>query len=247
MSISQAMNALNKRQTVGLTWLLVVGFGFQSAPKPTHLQLAEQLVSHVSANNTNYQHSQPVVSWKSDTTDYQCHTDCSGFLNALLRQAYGVDRSRFKNWLGASRPYAYHYFEAIRAGNGFQTIRQIQAIQPGDFIAIKYVDRSEHDNNTGHCMLVAGVPQLIPPKPVDLPNISQYEVLVIDSSKSPHGKADSRRISDDTEYDGLGKGQFRLYADNKGNIVGYSWSTQRPKDGFDPLENPIAVGHLTAF
>lgn len=212
---------------------------------PTHLRLAMQLAQASSVNNTNYQHGKSVVSWKSDTSDYQCHTDCSGFLNALFGQSYGWEKAYFKVWLGVSRPYAYHYFDAIMAGNGFAPIHQINDVQPGDIIAIRYVDRSEHDNNTGHCMLVADTPHGLTPKPLLVNGTNQYTVRVIDSSKSPHGNDDSRRISDSQEYDGLGQGNLRLYADNEGNVVGYSWSTQRPKPGFNPLENPVAIGRLT--
>lgn len=132
-------------------WLVISSVIAPVMAPPRHLQLAQQLVNHISAGNTNYQHGQSMVSWKSDTSDYQCHTDCSGFLNALLQQSYGVDRPYFKRWLGANRPYAYHYFDAIQNGKGFQLIQQVTDLQPGDIIAIKYVDRSEHDSNTGHC------------------------------------------------------------------------------------------------
>lgn len=212
---------------------------------PIHVLLAEQLVTHCSSSNTAYQHSKSIVAWKTDTSDYQSYTDCSGFLNALLRQSYQWDKTYFRAWMGVSRPFAFHYFDAISTQNRFVAISRVDDIQPGDFIAIKYVDRSDHDNNTGHCMLVTGVPHRMIPKPVALTNTNQYEVQVIDSSKSPHGKNDTRRLDDDREYDGLGQGNFRLYADLQGKLVGYSWSSQRPKEGFDPLENPVVAGRLT--
>jgi hypothetical protein len=175
---------------------------------------------------------------------YESFADCSGFINALIKQTYGCDEKYFKSWMGKTRPLAYHYYDAIAAENQFTIIRNINDIQPGDLTAIKYNDRPEHDDNTGHLLLVAKRPQHRNATALVEPGMDQYEITVIDASKSPHGKSDSRHTPDGTAYAGLGKGLFRLYAGEKGVITGYSWSVERPKIDFDPFSNPVIVGRI---
>jgi hypothetical protein len=140
--------------------------------------------------------------------------------------------------------YAYHYYIAITTGRHFQQIKNVNGILPGDIIALQYADRSEHDDNTGHVMLITSVPRSRRPSKIIEPGTLQYEVEVIDCSKSPHGKSDSRFMPDGGEYSGLGRGLFRLYTDEQGNIVAYSWSTGNPKPDFNPFENSVAVGRF---
>ncbi len=115
-------------------------------------------------------------------------------------------------------------------------------IQAGDLLIIKYADSSDHEDNTGHCMLVAKAPVHHAASALNEPGTVQYEVVVYDSSKSPHGKNDTRYSTGGVEYEGLGRGSFRLYASKEGIIKGYSWSLLKPKPGFDPFANPVIAG-----
>lgn len=214
---------------------------------PRHLREARDLVSHISQSNTHYQHGTSIVTWKTATTDYQSYTDCSGFINALFQESYQVNSLYFKTWLGSVRPHAFNYYDAIIAGNGFKSITQVSDMKPGDLIALNYIDAAEHDENTGHCLLVDELPKAITAKDIELPNTTQYSIRVIDSTEDPHGSGDTRHLSATDKYTGLGKGTFRIYADGQGKLVGYSWSDQKPKAGFDPQENPIVVGRLTSL
>ncbi|RYF75262.1 MAG: hypothetical protein EOO39_07205 [Cytophagaceae bacterium] len=237
--------------------LLLCGLSFTGCKKsdpvtPTtdplqHLHDARELVDHISQANTTYQHGASVVTWKTPTTPYQSYTDCSGFINALLQKSYLVDSLQFKTWLGAYRPHAFNYYDAVIAKRGFDYITQVGDIQPGDLITLKYVDSAQHDENTGHCLLVDELPKLMTANDIQLPNTTQYSVRVIDSTEDPHGTSDTRHLSATDKYTGLGKGTFRLYADPQGNVVGYSWSELKPNAGFDPQENPIAIGRQTSF
>ncbi|GAB3735218.1 hypothetical protein [Spirosoma lituiforme] len=211
-----------------------------------HLQDARDLLAHISQANTTYQHSPSIVTWKTASTDYQSYTDCSGFINALFQHSYQVDSLYFKTWMGVKRPHASDYYEAIVSGNKFNHITQISDMQPGDVIALKFLDRSQHEEDTGHCLLMDGAPIRMPSADILLANTVQYSVRVMDSTGSPHS-ADTRRLSATEHYPGLGEGTFRFYADLQGRLVGYSWGVGRPLDGFDPLASPIAVGRQTAF
>jgi hypothetical protein len=132
----------------------------------------------------------------------------------------------------------------VIAENHFTHIDRIRDIQPGDLLVIKYADESEHDDNTGHCMLVDEKPYQIDPVNILEPGYQQYAIRVIDSSKSPHGKEDTRYSAGGNSYAGLGEGVFRLYADKDGKVTGYSWSLGRPLPGFDPFSNSIVVGRI---
>jgi len=206
---------------------------------------ADKLQQNINPSNTKYQHKDNVVSWGDDGNNLQCYTDCSGFINALIAKSFNWKDDDFKAQFGYRRMFAYHYYDAISSGNHFQQVKNINDILPGDIIALKYADRSEHEDNTGHVMLIISRPRPHRPSKILEPNTLQYEVEIIDCSKSPHGKSDTRFTGDGQEYSGLGKGLFRLYTDGSGNIVAYSWSTGNPKEGFNPFENAVTVGRFS--
>ncbi len=208
------------------------------------LHFAERLQQGITANSTAYRHKDTKVSWGDNGSPLQCYTDCSGFINAVIAKASNWKDDDFKAAFGHKRMLAYHYYEAISAGRHFARINAISSVLPGDIIALQYADRSEHEDNTGHVMLITASPRPHRPSKVLVPNTRQYEVDIIDCSKSPHGKSDTRVSADGGEYSGLGKGTLRLYVDEKGAIVGYSWSVGNPKAGFDPFENPIIIGRF---
>jgi hypothetical protein len=213
----------------------------KAAADHTPLYWAELLARKVKPADTSYRHQDSVVTWRgvNGAEDYVSHTDCSGLINALLAQSYGLTREDFKRWLGKPRPFASTYHEAITAQNGFRRIERVGEIRPGDLIAIRYPDGSE---NTGHIMIVAETP--LPreaSKPV-VKDTEQWEARVIDSSRSGHGKTDTRRLDDGTFRQGVGSGALRLYADRRGSIVGYSWSDFGASEFYSQDERNLVVG-----
>src|SRR5262249_13894802 len=104
----------------------------------THLDWANLMVREVRPENTSYQHKQGHVSWKGidGATQYESHTDCSGFLNALFERAYGFDKQYYQRWLGKGRPYAITYHDAIASQHGFTRVDRVGDVRPGDIIAI---------------------------------------------------------------------------------------------------------------
>jgi hypothetical protein len=211
----------------------------------TPLQWARTMVSNVAPDATSYQHKGGHVAWNgvNGATAYESHTDCSGFINALLEQSYGYDRKRFEAWLGKGRPLAITYHDAITSGNGFARISRAAAMAPGDIIAIRYPDGSE---NTGHVLLVAAAPTRRIASHPFVAGLDQWDVEVIDSSESGHGKQDTRRLPDGKFRQGVGEGTMRLYTDHSGTIAGYSWSTFANSDFYDPQTRDIVVGRLEA-
>ena len=205
------------------------------------------MVQLVPLSKTAYEHQDTIVTWAgvNGATGYSSYADCSGFMNALLAQAYGLAADDFKNWLGTRRPLAKDYYAAITNPRGFRPISNIANMQPGDIIAIRYLNDAPGDN-TGHILLVAAIPQhRTPTKPI-VNATQQWDVPIIDSSESGHGKDDTRRLADGSYHDGVGRGTLRLYADNGGALVGYTWSDLTDSVYYDGTARPIAVGRLDA-
>lgn len=214
-----------------------------SSARKSPLEWAKILVREIAPENTSYRHKQGYVRWKGigGAQAYESHTDCSGFLNALLERADGFGREDFKKWLGKGRPFAITYHDAIVKLNRFTPIERVDEIRPGDVIAIKYPDGSA---NTGHVMLIADFPQKHKSSKPVVDMTEQWEVKVIDSSQSGHGKTDTRRRVDGTFGSGVGQGSLRLYAAPQGNIAGYTWSTAANSEYYDQAQRHLVIGRL---
>lgn len=215
----------------------------RSAPK-TPLDWARILVSGIQPENTSYQHKHGFIKWKGEngTEEYESRTDCSGLLNILLERSYGLTADDFEKWLGKRRPLAVEYFDAIQQEHDFRLITNEAGVRPGDIIAIRYPPGT--NENTGHIMLVAGLPAPHRNSKPEVEGTEQWEVSVIDSSESGHGKTDTRRRPDGTFGDGVGQGILRLYTKTNGEIVGYSWSTLGVSEYYDQTTRQLVIGRL---
>lgn len=108
----------------------------------------------------------------------------------------------------------------------------------------KYLTR--HDN-TGHIMLVIEAPRHMNDSPPCVDRATQWSVTVIDSSESGHGPTDTRhkRGEGGHDHDGLGRGVFRLYANGRGEVVGFSWSTTKASRFVAPEDEHLVLGRLS--
>ncbi len=205
-----------------------------------HLADAVDLLKHLDLRNTSYEHGAGKIGW---TEPRECHTDCSGFVDALLIHSYAYERPAFEKWFGSRRPSAARYYDAIAAQRGFQAIARVSDIQPGDLLAVKYLTRKD---NTGHVMLVAEAPRQMRPRKPLVGQSQQWSVTVLDCSQSGHGPADTRhgKGKDGKDHDGLGQGTLRLYADLQGTFVGFTWSTLESSEFKDPNAEPLVIGRL---
>ena len=215
----------------------------QRQSQKNHLDWARLLVRELRPEDTSYQHKHDYVKWKGQdgATAYESHTDCSGFLTALFAQAYGFTPDHFAEWLGTRRPLAVNYHDAIERQRGFTQIRRVDSIRPGDIIAIKYPPDAE---NSGHILLVAESPERRRSSQPQIDGTEQWEVSVIDSSRSGHGKTDTRHRDDGTFGSGVGQGVFRIYADSGGRIAGYTWSTFANSEYYDQSSRNLLIGRL---
>jgi len=223
---------------VVLVSLALSGGRAQDAGVPKHLADARDLLKHLDLQHTSYAHGEPKLSW---TGTREVHADCSGFLDELLVHTYGYDRTMFKKWFDSSRPSAARYHDAIIAGRGFAEVKRIADVLPGDVLSVKYFARKD---NTGHVMLVAETPRAMQPKKPLIAGAAQWEVTVIDSSKTGHGPTDTRyaKGKDGKDHDGLGQGVLRIYVDKQGQVVGFTWSTLTASEFKDPKDEHLVIG-----
>lgn len=223
---------------------LISAIAAQESNKLTHLDLARILVRELKPEDTNYQHKQGYIVWKGENgaEAYQSHVDCSGLLNLLFERAYGITPNDFEKWLGKRRPLASEYFNAITQHQNFRAITSIGSVRPGDIIAIRYPPGT--NENTGHIMIVNDVPARRKPSKPEVEGTDQWEVGVIDSSESGHGKTDTRRKPDGSFGDGVGQGILRIYTNTNNEIVGYTWSTFAVSDYYDQNTRQLVIGRL---
>ena len=213
---------------------------------PAHLLQAQQLVTNLNGAVENvYGDGKRHIDW--DAGHGAARTVCSSFITLLLQHTYGMQASDFQTWMDSTNPEADAYHDAIVARSGFKRILHINALRPGDILAIKYTDHhlsSTGVEDTGHVMLVDEAPVMIQNARPIIPGTQQYTVTVIDSSASGHGPTDTRANSDGRLTGGIGRGVIRLYANEDNRIVGYTWSDTDKSPYFCAPDRDIVAGRL---
>ena len=214
---------------------------------PLHLIDLRVLTSQVTPENTSYEHGVIDVEWKGyqNAKKAVCHTDCSGLIDALLTHSYKLNRGDFRRWFGKERPLAKDYFRAIIYQNNFLRMNKINQVKEGDLLAIRFLPGAKNkDDDTGHLAIVDELPKQIDNIAPIVKNTQQWVITVIDCAHEPHGVKDSRYLGEKKYYDGLGRGSMRLYTDESGHIVGYTWSTRKATKYFPVTQHPVAIGRL---
>lgn len=203
---------------------------------PEHLVWAQQLVGDLRAEDNRYGSRPTLVRWRGvDGASRSLNRSvCSTFISALFQQAYGYDSAELRRWLGLRSPQAVHYYQAIASANRFRPVRAVWAIEPGDLLASRQLRPAA--TSTGHLMLAASRPQRLLPCRASL---CSYRLQVIDSSRSGHGSADTRRGGG-----GVGMGMIQLQADRQGRPRAYRWSEQSGSRWRTASEEPLIIGRF---
>lgn len=112
--------------------------------------------------------------------------------------------------------------------NPFTRVNAVALLAEGDIISIKYPDGAD---SSGHVMLVQSVgpwrhrsqsAQKFLYNNAEPDITGFYDIIVIDSSASYHGPADTRA----NNPGGIGRnGVFRIYVSSTFQVLGYTWST----------------------
>jgi hypothetical protein len=201
---------------------------------------AHSLLNAVKPEDTSYIYKNNIISWGVDSKAV-CHADCSGLINALLIHSKFFSEEQLNKNLGSNRPLAKHYHDAIIHQRGFKEITKIDEVRSGDIIAIKYPPGS---GNSGHVMLIASLPLKRNPTEPVVKNSIQYEIDIIDSSASGHGASDSRRLDSGKYREGLGKGVYRIFTDEKGLFIGHSWSVYPTSKYYEMTIRNLVIGRI---
>lgn len=226
---------------LSLAPLLAVSLTFvPKAPEVAHLDVARQVVRDLShdARVNEYGSNPTFLRWGHPTRE--ARTVCGSFVTRLIERSYGLTAQEIHHWLGAGGTDAVDWWNVIAHEKGFRRLRRIDEIQPGDVLAIKYDDGSK---DTGHVMVADDAPVPISAVSPLVSGTEQYRLAVIDSSASGHGPEDSRHRPGGG-FGGIGRGFARLYADQKGRIVGYAWSETPKSTFYQAPERKLAIGRL---
>lgn len=243
------MNAITEKSPITSLGLVagLLYLALSAAPahasQPAHLAWAEDIATHVTPDKNAYGTSPNYIYWAgvNGAATYENRTECSSFATRVMKQAYGLSDGDYIAWMGSKSPNAAKYHDTIQAGNGFAVIQNVADIQPGDILAVKY---PEGLSSSGHVMMARSQAVARTASAPQAPGTIQYEIQIIDSSQSGHGANDTRRMADGTWDTGVGIGTLRLYADNLGNIAGYTWSTYGNSVYYGQAERHMVVGRV---
>jgi hypothetical protein len=218
------------------------------AARPAHLVAAEDIANQIAPEDNDYVYKDIFVHWigVDGATKYENHSDCSGFFDLLLEHSYGIQSKQLKEWTGHTRPTAAVWFDAVTSGRAqpiLSVIATVDQLRAGDVILIKYQPGEQKD--TGHVMIVDSTPQPRDNTAPDISDTTQWEVRVIDSSKSGHGPHDSRHRADGTFSRGVGVGTLRFYTHSDNTVAGYSWSTLKASKFEAVSEHPVILARVT--
>lgn len=206
-----------------------------ASTEPAHLRLARELVASLAPERTAYRH-QSLVRFAGDGEPALALTDCSGLLNALLERTHSALHAALVEQSRRGRPQARDYAAVIDAGRALARVDRIDALRPGDLIAIRYPHGLP---DTGHVMLVDAAPERFDALPAPA-GLQAWAVTVIDASRSPHGPQDDR--AGPPPRHGVGRGPVRLFADAAGAPAGYCWSLSPRSQMHAVADRPIGLG-----
>lgn len=224
---------------------------------PEHWVWADEMVDTVTPAANNYG-DPAALTWSGENGlgHSTARVKCASFLTELLERAYAVD---MVGWFGCTSPHAASYHDAILDEDGFTEILSVDAIQPGDVVAIRYHDANctqltcgtfENCTTTGHIAIAAAAPTKRTATAPLVAGTVQYDLEIFDSSTTPHGSGDTRwQAGTAGAHDqGTGRGTMRLYAaaaDAGHPIVGHTWSTSSGSSYHGVAKRDVVVGRYT--
>ena len=202
-----------------------------------HLLWAQRLITDLHPADNSYGRRPTIVLWRGldGATRSRNRSDCSSFMTALLRRAYGLTHDDIRDWLGHSSPRAADYHQAILRSDRFQKIASVADLRPGDLLVSRY--RVPRPGATGHMMLLADWPQ---PVGQCSKSVCLFRLAVIDSSRSGHGWTDTRK-----GQGGAGRGFIQIKTSIDGILVTYRWSERRSSRWRSTVHESLIAGRFS--
>lgn len=150
---------------------------------------------------------------KFDTTRGVYITDCSGFVDNILRKTSPHAYSSLVNATGALTPATQHYYTffqelADNSDNYWNKVDDVGQLRAGDILVFRYKN-SRGIQTGGHVMVVMDKP---------IRDTNMYFVRVADSAPTRHSE-DTRPIHEG----GIGIGTLVLKASKSGRPAAYAW------------------------
>lgn len=240
-------NNVNRWLTVALLAASLNVAAQESAPK--HLQLARDFVANTKQENNEYSNTQVLVRMPGEkgATDYIVHTDCTGFVESMLRRTKSGVLEQMQSMKFKTRHSIYDYHPSIDKGEAFDRITKVTDLKPGDVVAWLYVNTKGH-TAAGHILFVDEAPVKVKSRLPYAWNSTQYEVRIIDTSQEAKSRDDTRFVSDaglreeneahgkengtiaSPNFKGVGRGTIRFYGDDTtGEIKGVAYNIDNAK------------------
>ena len=200
---------------------------------PGHIVDLRNLISHIKPERNEYVSKNQSIIW--DEQEYGARVVCSGLFKEVLLHSFGLSEMEIMNIFHEKWPEADDVAKAVN--NEFFQVIKFNKIGIGDVILIDY--KSGGKIPTGHIMFVNEKPRQIKTREN---GETEWIVEIIDSTKSPHGRKDTR--AKEPASTGVGIGEIVLFtADN--SITGYKWSTNKSSRRVDMSNHGILLFRIS--
>ena len=204
---------------------------------PAHVALAERSVAETTPANNLYVNGNYTVTWAglNGKTNTVVNADCTTYVTALLKQAYGTD---FYSKFGSSSPSLTTYYDEAVADDAVHGFKQIADVKIGDYFVCSY--QEPNPPARGHMVMFDGLPTYAGTTTNKAGDpVKYYNATIIDVTGSIH-TADTRAGTEagGANDSGVGRGNVRLYTDTDGNIQYWAWGTNPTSTTYDYSYRP---------
>jgi len=221
----------------------------QDGSVPKYLQLARDFVTNTRQENNEYSNAQAFVRMPGEkgAADYIVHTDCTGFVESMLRRTRSGVLEQMQSMKFKTRHSIYDYHPSIEKGEAFERITKVTDLKPGDVVAWLYVNMKGH-TLAGHILFIDETPVKVTSRWPFAWSSTQYDVRIIDTSQEAKSRDDTRFVADSElreeneargkgggtkaspNFKGVGRGTIRFYADDTtGEIRGIAYNIDNAK------------------
>ncbi|MBS1196515.1 MAG: hypothetical protein H6R18_300 [Proteobacteria bacterium] len=226
---------------MALVQVLFTANAQESVPK--YLEVARELVQNIKPENNLYHYETSARYIRFPSSGYTVHTDCTGFIEAMLDRGNGISL-RFSTRLLSDRYSIIDWVDGVERGEMFDQIKTVKDMKPGDLFMWKLMPKVKASTGTvfnGHVVMIDSEPVKVEPQRAPFAEgLVQWEVWVMDSYPGPLSHDDTRYVqganaaqADAAQLEnsgkptlkkitGVGRGRMYIFTDEAGNLRAYS-------------------------
>jgi hypothetical protein len=220
---------------------LLAGASAKTDPRPAHLALADRMVEEIAPANNRYKNGPFTVTWAgvNGAGKTQNESDCTTYVTALLRTAYGYGPDWFKTHFGVGSPSIGRYYDAAANNDALRGFKNVKDLKPGDLLISKYA-KGASPSAAGHLMICDAAP-VAADTAAGTADLKAYNVTILDCSAAPHANdTRSKKVTGDAENrTGIGRGTMQVYVNADGDVVEWSWSAGRRMVRYAADQRPL--------